>query len=202
MVFDTLSIPAVGLVTLTSLFLLITKDWRRNIGLLGIQYIGVFLLVGIEWPLTIAVTGLIAGWIACAVIGMVILSAPDRIDNYPLFYEPQQRLSSLFYLLAAIFVGLTVISAAPQIIIWIPGIEIEQIWGGLILVGLGLLRLGFSSYPLSVTSGLLTILSGFEILYAPMENSAFTVGLLATVTLVLALIGAYLFIVPTLEEKL
>ena len=40
--------------------------------------------------------------------------------------------------------------------------------------------------------GLLTTLSGFELIYAAVENSVLVTGLLAVVTLGLALVGAYL----------
>lgn len=41
--------------------------------------------------------------------------------------------------------------------------------------------------------GLLTTISGFELMYAAVENSVLVAGLLAVVTLGLALVGAYLF---------
>jgi hypothetical protein len=49
--------------------------------------------------------------------------------------------------------------------------------------------------------GLLTVLSGFEILYSAVEVSALVTGLLAGVNLGLALVGAYLLLAPTLEEE-
>jgi hypothetical protein len=42
-----------------------------------------------------------------------------------------------------------------------------------------------------VVLGLLTFLSGFEVLYAAMESSSLVTGLLAVVNLGLALAGAY-----------
>ncbi len=47
--------------------------------------------------------------------------------------------------------------------------------------------------------GLLTALSGFEILYAAVETSVMVAGLQAIVTLGLALIGAYLLAVRGME---
>jgi hypothetical protein len=196
-----LSVIAAGLVALTSLFLLMVKDWRINLGILAIQYTGVVVLVGMEWPITLAITQLIAGWIAIALLGMAILSLSETTNSHPLFYDPRQALSPLFYILVAIFVGLAATSTAPSLSNWIPGIEIQQVWGGLILIGLGALRLGFTSYPLSVTCGLLTVVSGFEVLCASMDSSPFTMGLFAVMTLGLALAGSYLFVAPQLEEK-
>jgi len=65
---------------------------------------------------------------------------------------------------------------------------------------MGLLQLGLTALPLRITIGLLTVLSGFEILYAVVETSTLVSGLLAGVSLGLALVGAYLLTIPTMEE--
>ena len=66
--------------------------------------------------------------------------------------------------------------------------------GSLILIGMGLLHLGITSYILRVVIGLMTVLSGFEILYSAVEGSILVAALLATINLGLALVGAYLMI--------
>jgi hypothetical protein len=48
--------------------------------------------------------------------------------------------------------------------------------------------------------GLLTVLSGFEILYAAVETATLVAGLLAAINLGLALVGAYLLAAPSLED--
>jgi hypothetical protein len=52
-----------------------------------------------------------------------------------------------------------------------------------------------------VIVGLLTVLSGFEIIYAAIESSVLVTGLLAGVNLGLALVGAYLLISPKMEPS-
>jgi hypothetical protein len=211
--FATFSIFAVILVSLTSLLLLITVDWRLSVLLLATQYIGVTLLVAVEWPLEMAITKLIAGWMSGAILGMAIVSVPElrrtlsaekdeRNEEELLTSERVARLgmSRLFYLLAAILVGLAVLSQAQHVVNWIPGIEPAVIWGGMILIGMGLLKLGFTNHPLPTILALLTALAGFEILYAAIETAALIAGLLAGVNLGLALIGAYLLVAPYMEE--
>ena len=68
------AIPAVVLVVITSVILLISQDWRMSISALAVQYVGVFVLVALDWPLEMAVSKLIAGWIAGAVLGMAAIS--------------------------------------------------------------------------------------------------------------------------------
>ena len=57
---------------------------------------------------------------------------------------------------------------------------------------MGLLLLGSTSNIFRVVIGLLTMLTGFETLYAAVEGSVLVAGLLAVVDLGLALVGAYL----------
>jgi len=49
--------------------------------------------------------------------------------------------------------------------------------------------------------GLMTVLSGFEVLYAPLEQAALVTGLLAAVNLSLALVGAFLINAPFAGEQ-
>jgi hypothetical protein len=66
---------------------------------------------------------------------------------------------------------------------------------------MGLLHLGISSQPFRVILGLLTILAGFEILYAAVESSTLVVALLSAVNLGLALTGAYFVVLPREERQ-
>jgi hypothetical protein len=66
---------------------------------------------------------------------------------------------------------------------------------------MGLLHLGVSNHILRVTLGLMTILSGFEILYATVEGSILVAAMLAIINLGLALVGSYLLIASNAEEE-
>ena len=49
--FETYAFPALILVSATSIVFLVGRDWRLILSVLGVQYIGVFILVGLTWPL-------------------------------------------------------------------------------------------------------------------------------------------------------
>ena len=194
--FETFALPAVIVVYLAASILLISSDWRLSISALAIQYAGIVILVGLSWPLEKAVVKLVAGWMAGAVLGLALISLPGRDRT-----EPRLPLSSvLFRLLGAAMVGFIAYSWGPIITTWMPEVALEQAYGGVVLLALGLFHLGLTSQPLRVVLGLLTVLGGFEILYAAVESSALVTGLLASVSLGLALVGAYLLIIPTQEE--
>jgi hypothetical protein len=193
--FASLALPAAITVTLTGFLLLVVRDWRLSILILALQYVGVFSLVALSWTAEMAVVKLVTGWMAGAVLGMAIVSLP----------EGSQELGQiditgiLFRLLLAALVVLVTASLAPELALWVPGILPVQAYGGAILIGMGLVHLSLTVRPLRVVLGLLTALSGFEILYAVVETSTLVSGLLAGITLGLALVGAYLLIAPTLE---
>lgn len=210
-----LALPAVILILLTGLALLISADWRLSIGALAVQFVGVFILTAFNWPVEMAITKLIAGWMAGAVLGMALLSLPETAPadaGFSVYTRPQALGSEdwapgayslsgqIFRLMASLLVLLTVFSLAPKLSAWAPQIDQTTAQGGLVLIGLGLLQLGFTSQTMRTILGLLTTLSGFEIIYSAIESSTLVAGLLAGVTLGLALMGAYLLIAPQMEE--
>jgi hypothetical protein len=97
----------------------------------------------------------------------------------------------LFRFLVAVLVWVLVFTLAPQVVALVP-LPSSLVMGAILLIGMGLVQLGMTTRPLRVLVGLLTVLSGFELLYAAVERSVLVAGLLALVTLGLALVGAYL----------
>ena len=63
---------------------------------------------------------------------------------------------------------------------------------GYLLITLGLLSLGLTEEPMSAGIGLLMVLSGFEVLYAPIERSLTVAALLAAVNFGVALAISHL----------
>lgn len=196
MIFDSYSLPAVFLIFITASFLLISWDWRLSITFISIQYVGVFFLVAVSWPIEIAVVKVISGWMAGAVLGLAMTNVPqDEWKESPLIAS-----NVIFRILAASMAGLFAITAGASIVRLFPEVSTSQAYAGIIMIALGLLHLGLTTKPFRVILGLLTVLGGFEILYAAVESSILIAGLLATVTLGLAAVGAYLLTAPTLEE--
>jgi hypothetical protein len=214
---QTLGALAALLITLTSLLLLMSGDWRLSIGLLALQYLAVAGLVLMTWPLVMASTRLIAGWMAGTVLSMALVSLPSGSETIRDLEAPStlvrgRRLRRLpvwlgltpgpvFYLLTALLVGLAVLSQIPRLMDWLPALELAQAWGSLILIGMGLIKLSFSSRPLHFTLALLSMFSGFEILYAVISSAALTAALTAAITLGIALAGSYLLMAPYMEAS-
>jgi hypothetical protein len=194
---EPLLLIAVILVGLTSVFILISTDWRYCILALALQYIGVFVLVYASWPVEMAIAKMVAGWMSGAILGIAMISTQSsgKSNNQPVKYGP------FFRILAAIIIILTILSLVPHAQTWLSMIDIWILWGSFLLLGLGILQLSLTSDPLRIIIGLLTALSGYEIIYAAIETSTLVTGLLAGVNLGLALVGAYLLVAPTMESN-
>jgi len=159
--FTLLAFPAFTLIVIASLLLLVTRDNRWSILALVFQYLGAFLLIGIHWSLEMAASVLIAGWMACLILGVSILETIHLTGGS---WQEKHQISpsgSLFRLITAALALLTVYSLAPRIVSRLPGGNLIQVWGCLILVALGVLQLGLTSSPTRVIMGLFTILLGF-----------------------------------------
>ncbi|GAB4504527.1 MAG: hypothetical protein Fur0043_15210 [Anaerolineales bacterium] len=185
-----LSWVAASILLFTAVGLLLTRDWRVSLGLLGVQYLGVFWLSSQHWPFSMAAVKLVSGWMCIVVLGMTHLS----LGEVPVAVEEFWTQGRLFRIFAACVIVLIVLASAPRLEDVIPGIGLPVVYGGLFLTGLGILHLGIISQPFRVILGLLTVLAGFETLYAALESSILVAAMLAVVDLGLALVGAYLLV--------
>lgn len=191
-----LSWVAVGLLLATSIGLLLSRDWRWNLGLLAGQYLAMFLILTQYWPFGLAAVKLVTGWMAAATLGVTRLSLNEETDATDTAW-PQGRLFRLF---ASFIVVVLAFAVAPTLERMVPGISRPVVLGGMLLFGMGLLHLGITSNLLRVILGLLTLLAGFEILYSTVETSILLAGLLAVINLGLALVGSYLMNAAQKEE--
>lgn len=202
--------PGLILVLITTFTLLLSRGWRWVIPAFFMQYLAVFLLVFGIWPLPMAVTKLVAGLISAAVLATAWIGiresgagGENSGDQYIPFHGStliSTPSGGIFRLFAAGIVVLAAASSMSVVVGAINGIGNEQALGALLLIGLGLLHLGFTAYPFRVIVGLLTVLSGFEVIYAAIESSILIAGLLTAVTMGLALVGAYLIVIPKQEN--
>ncbi|HEX9333030.1 MAG TPA: hypothetical protein VF896_14155 [Anaerolineales bacterium] len=187
---------AVIVIVMTSVGLLLARDWRWTIILLAVQYFGMFVLTLQHWPIGMASVKVVAGWMSAAILGMTRsgLSNEDSGEEYT---WPRGRLFRLF---AAGIVLLIVATVTPGVDTIMADAGFAVTNGSLILIGMGLLHLGITSRVLRVTIGLMTVLSGFEILYSAVEGSVLVAALLAVINLGLALVGSYLLIASNTQE--
>lgn len=191
MALDIVSWLAVGLILATSTTILITRDWRISLGSLAVQYIAVFWLTSRHLPFVMGSVKLIAGWMVVAALGMTRLGLTSMDKEEEDTFWP---CGQWFRIILMLIVTLVTVGATPRVEAAIPGLGFPVIAGGLLLVGAGVVHLGVTSELLRVALGLLTMLAGFEIIYAAVESSILVTGFLAVTNLGLGIVGSYLLI--------
>ncbi len=176
-------------IVLSVMIVLIFRDWRIIALALGAQYLGAFVLVLLSWPINMAIVKLISGWMATAVMVFTSLRY-SREELQP------ENVANLFFkgLSGLLMIMLIFILAPPLQRRVFPDVDLLIIQGGLIMMGMALMQLGLNSKPFPVIIGLLTFLTGFEVIYAALELSTLLTGLLAVVTLGMAVVGVSMMV--------
>jgi hypothetical protein len=190
---DQLVIAAVPILMASSLVLLVGVGWRGTQIALSVQYLAVFWLVTLSWPIGMAMVKLVVGLMASAVLAT---TQPGVDASHSLEVPFSGR---LFRILAALLMWIVVFSIFPAVEN-LARVGQATSLGSTLLLGMGLLQMGMNRQSARVVIGLLTFLAGFEILYAAQESSVLVAGLLAIINLSLALVGAYLAAAPTMEQ--
>jgi len=191
---DIISWISVGLMLATSTAILINRDWRISLAALAAQYLAAFWLVTRHLPFVMGSAKLITGWMVIAALGMTRLGLSSEEDEK----NELQFLRGQWFRVVLIFVvALVAAGATPRIESAIPGLGLPVIAGSLLLIGAGAVHLGMTSDRLNVIFGLLTLLTGFEVLYAAIESSILVTGLLAVTNIGLGIGGSYLLIAGT-----
>lgn len=194
MALNVISWIAVGVVLVTSTTILLNRDWRLSLGALTVQYLAAFWLVTRHLPFVMGSAKLITGWMVVAALGMTRLGLSTEEEEKESTTLPHGQ---WFRLVLVCIVALVTVGATPRIEAGIPGLGLPVIAGSVLLIGIGVIHLGLTSDILNVILGLLTMLTGFEILYAAIESSILVAGLLAVTNLGLGIAGSYLLIAGT-----
>ena len=185
-----------SLLFIAALITLLATNWRGKLLSLLAQYLIVVVFVGQVWPLGLAAVKGIAALIVIAILAYTELS----LDSYQ---PPSDDFSTgvVFKLFAFSLLAVLVISVAPPLTGWIPALSPQQSIAGFLLIGAGLIQIALNSRILPTVVGLLSLFSGFELIYATVEISSLLAGLLALINLAIALVGAFLLLLPTLEPS-
>jgi hypothetical protein len=73
-------------------------------------------------------------------------------------------------------------------------IALEIVLAALLLIGFGIFQLGITHEPYKIFLAILVLFFGFELIFSANESSLLVNGLLAVVTMLIALMGSYMII--------
>jgi len=177
----------VVLLMAASLCILMLQNFRLALAALAAQYLLIFLLITSVLPSSLALVKLLVGWMITALLVSEIWLIEKDWENRIALSGNLLRGGVLILLWIVVYLGL------PLIQLWIP-VNQTVLLGGLILLSGGLIQVGLSNQVLRVSLGLLTLFSGFEIIYAALEPSVLVSGLLVLVNIGIGLTGLFLVI--------
>ena len=153
--------------------------------LLAVQYVCVTFVVSLSIPAGISVVKLVAGWTACLIFTRVILQKGKASA-----FQGARSLPSgwIFRMIAVLLFFTAALGLGRSPLVIIQDISPIIIVGALLLGGLGLLQVGLYQQPLEIGIGLLTLISGFELIYSSLEPSVTVVALLAAIHIGIAFV--------------
>ncbi len=184
-----LSVVAFILTVITAMVILVFRDWRIVAAALVLQYLAAFVLITSSWPIGMSVVKLIVGWMSAAAISLTYFHK----EKNPTVNDTTA--SFVFRSLAGLLVILVVFIIAPGLQGNVfPRLDLIVLQSGLMLMGLALMQLGTTSDAYLTIVSLLSLISGFEVIYAGLELSTLLTGLLAIVNLGIAMVGVYFIV--------
>ena len=209
----------VGLI-LTAATIFLTSDWRLSLAGLLAQYVLLGLALTRSIQAEVAIVKILVGVLVVVILYLSGRQAYEARDNIQRVEKGRAgpRLSLGLHvewgagplglplrMLTTLLVALAVIRFVDEFSLLLPVLRAENatippdmaivaFWLG----GMGLVGLVLSGDPLRVAAALLTILAGFDLIYAGVEPSLAVVGFLSALTLLAALAFSYLAVVHSL----
>jgi hypothetical protein len=181
-----LAILAFVLIVMTSMIILVFRDWRINSIALGVQYLAGFYLITLSWSPGMAVIKLIVGWMAAAAIGLTCMRQLKPGN------QTETTSSLIFRSVSGLIIILVIFLLTPTLQENVfPRLDLIILQSGLMMMGLALMQLGTTTEAYLTVISLLSLLAGFEIIHAALEMSTLLTGLFVLVNLGMALVGVY-----------
>jgi hypothetical protein len=196
--------PAIIGLFLVALIIFLTSDWRVSLAALLVQYVLIWLTLTRFLEPEVALVKLLTGVLVVPILYLGTRPVPGdsepeegdggrpellglRLgwDAGPLGF-PLRLLAVLLVVLA-----LTRLLGALRLPLVPPEVTFAAMWLG----SMGLLGLVLGGSPLRIAPALLTVLAGFDLVYAIVEGSLAIIGLMGILTLLTALSFSFLTIV-------
>jgi len=166
------------------LLVFMSGDWRFKLAGLAIADLLAFIAILQVWPVALASVKLIAGW-----MGIILISA-SRVINPENDRSQSKRSLAIFRLLIVILVWIVITVEVDAFNEWIP-ISFTNLYIGLIIIAGGLIYASVNQAMFDVIIGLLTLLTGFDVIYSSLEGSALVTGIYALIVTLLSLLNSY-----------
>jgi hypothetical protein len=189
---------ALYLALFASLLILIRRQWTLNLLTLAVQFLCLFPILRSYLPFQPALIQPFTGLMVTLILYLTLLNV-GGIKRIDLRQRPTS--GELFRALAGILLLSLLRAFIPQLQPAVfPTVPSTYLFLSLGLLVLGILQLGTTREPFYLAIGILTFLTGFQLLYNRLDFSLMLEALLVAVNLLLAIVGAF-FIVKDAEGE-
>jgi len=193
--------PALVALVASAGFIVLVRNWRLVLPVMVFQYVMVGILLARLLDPIAALFKPLAGFVVVFVLSLAAQRADDvraergeSVASERLTQPNWQRLPAQL-LLRAVTVALVLTAAFSAAVRFpLPGAARELNLSAYTLISCGLLLMATAYESLNVGLGILMLVSGFELVYAPLEPSVAISALLAATTLLISLAIAYLIL--------
>jgi hypothetical protein len=201
-------VPAMAGLVLTALIMFLTSDWRLSLTALLVQYVFVGLALTRFLQTEVALVKILVGVLAVSILYLTARRIQEEAGSRPTD-ESSPRFLGLNIRWSAGPLGLplrllTVVLVALGLIRLFTGYRFPLASADIAFVvfwigSMGIMGLVLSGDPLRVAAAMLTLLTGFDLVYASLEPSLSIAGFWGALTLMAALAFSYLAAVHALS---
>ena len=181
-----INILPILILTAACIYIFITNDWRRILIAYALIYICAFAIIAQSWSFTFSLVKLLTGLMSLVVMGI-------SINRYYAIPEKKVKSELVFRLIALCLIFILVLFMVYRISIYL-SIALEIVLSALLLLGFGIFQLGITHEPYKIFLAILVLFFGFELIFSANETSLLVNGLLAVVTMLIALMGSFMII--------
>lgn len=187
---------ALYLALFAALLILIRRQWTLNLIALAVQFLCLFPILRSFLPLQLAIIQPFTGLMVTLILYLTLINV-GGIKRVDLRQRPTS--GEFFRALAGILLLSLLRAFIPQLQPAVfPSVPGTYLYLSLGLLVLGILQLGTTREPFYLAIGILTFLTGFQLLYQQLDLSLMLEAFLVAVNLLLAIVGAF-FIVKDAE---
>lgn len=168
------------------IYIFITNDWRRILIAYAILYVSAFAIIAQYWSFTFSLVKLITGLMSLVVMGI-------SINRYYAIPEKKMKSELIFRLIALSLIFILVAFMVYRISNYL-SISLEIVLAAMLLIGFGVFQMGITHESYKLFLAILVLFFGFELIFSANETSLLVNGLLAVVTMLVALMGSFMLI--------
>ncbi len=180
--FPEYSYIAIIFILLSTVSLFVLPKLRWVLAALAIQYFFAFWLTAAVMPLGLALIKLVVGLMIVALF-VSVLPLAEKHWNPEVFGS-----GVLLKTGVTIIVWIALLVTMPKAQAWFP-LPLSILTGAMLLIAGGMLQVGLNNHIVRVCFGLLTFLSGFEMIYGAIEPSVLVTALFAVINTGIGLVG-------------